>query len=138
MKHQFHFLSAFFFAILLNTSSFPQITESNELFYEHEKQNWMEKILAEENSQADTNINAIFYHIDLDVSIASEFIKGNTRGLYKSVTNNVQNITLQLSSTFNIDSITGNVSSYNFQDDLIDLTLDRSYQQDELIDIKLY
>jgi len=137
MKLRYIFLLTLSFS-LGNSTSFSQITGPNELFFYHEKQNWLEKILAEENSLADTNIDAIFYHIDLDVTITNAFIKGNTRGLYKSVINNLQSLTLQLSSSFDIDSITGNVSTYNFQDDLIEITLDRLYQQSELIDIKIY
>jgi len=129
------------FGLLLFVTSnvgLAQVIESPDIFYELEKENWLEKIYAEQNTYTDTSFNAKFYHIDLEVSIASEFIKGNVTGLFESRINNLQSITLQLSSSFTIDSVTGNVSSYSFQNDLIELTLDNTYQQYEIVEIKIF
>ena len=123
---------------IISTTSLTQVIDSPDKFFELEKQNWLEKIYNEQNSVVDTSIDAKFYHINLEVSIATEFIKGNARGIFESRINNLESIKLQLSSSYAIDSITGNVSGYNFQNDLININLDNQYQQNDIVEVNIF
>lgn len=85
-----------------------------------------------------TNYDITFYYLNVDISIDSAYIEGDVLCRFKSVENNLQEIKLNLFNAFTIDSITGNISNYNFANDTIYINLDTSYPSGTEAEVRIY
>jgi len=107
-------------------------------FYEFERQNWTDKIIYESRMSDDTTFDVIHYDINLDIPLGIEFIKGKVTSTFIASITNLSLVKLELSNSFVIDSITGNLTQYNFVNDTISITLDRNYNPGEQASVTIY
>ncbi len=81
------FLKLLFFLLIFTQSIFTQdaenLTPSD--FYSLERQNWVDKISYEMNSEPDSTYDVKFYDINLNIPIDTQFIDGTVS--YKLISN---------------------------------------------------
>jgi len=126
--------------IFLASSILPQDLENvtPDDFYEFERQNWIDKITYEADNSSDSTFDVTHYEINLDIPLGSSFVKGKVTCNFTAGITNLSSVSLQLSSSFAIDSVGGNVLQYNFANDIINLTLDKTYNTGEEVSITIY
>jgi len=88
-----------------------------------------EKLLQQEN------FDAVYYGLDLKIDVQYYHIYGKTTIKAKSKINGLNSVVLDLYDNMNITSVTGDVSSFTHSDNIITVTLDKTYNFDELIEI---
>jgi aminopeptidase N len=107
-------------------------------FYEFERQNWIDKIIYETDNSSDSTFDVNHYEINLDIPLGSSFITSNVTCNFTVSIANLSSVSLQLSSAFAIDSVGGNVLQYNFANDTINITLDKSYNTGDEVSVTIY
>jgi aminopeptidase N len=126
--------------LFLTSSILPQdlenITPAD--FYEFERQNWTDKIIFEANNSNDSTFDVTHYEINLDIPLGSSPITGKVTCNFIAGITNLSSVSLQLSSSFTIDSVAGNVLQYCFANDTINITLDRNYNAGEQVSVTIY
>jgi Peptidase family M1 domain len=105
-----------------------QQSEVMQSFRQTEQENWQEYIHAVKSLPAESNFDVRFYHLSIDLNIASPYLQGNMLCRFSTTENNTTSIKLSLRREFTIDSITGNTSSFVFAGDSIVISLDRVFQ----------
>ena len=86
----------------------------------------------------DTNFNAIFYNIDLEVALDSSYIQGTVSYILVSEINGLNSIKLDLDSAFSIDSISSPSSSYSFSNNVIEINFANNYNIWDTISFTIY
>ncbi len=86
----------------------------------------------------DTNFNAIFYNIDLEVALDSSYIQGSVSYILVSEINGLNSIKLDLDSVFSIDSISSPSSSYSFSNNVIKINFTNNYNIWDTISFTIY
>jgi len=126
--------------LFIASSILPQDLENMtpDDFYEFERQNWVDKIIFESDNSSDSTFDVNHYEINLDIPLSSSFITGNVKCNFTASIANLSSVSLQLSSSFTIDSVSGNVLQYIFANDIINITLDKTYNTGEEISITIY
>lgn len=76
----------------------------------------------------DGNYDVHFYHIDVEIAVDSIYISGAVKFLISSNIDNLNSLMVDLDQTFDIESISSPVSNYSFEDNVIQLQLENSYQ----------
>jgi aminopeptidase N len=131
-----------FFSIVLvlsySAAAFAGNSAAKEMLYQAEFQNWLEYIERYQDFTPDTSTDAKFYYIDVDIALDSPFIQGNVLCEFDILEPNLQQIALNLRQSLTIDSITGDVSGYTFDNDTIYVDLDRPYNPGESIRTTVY
>ncbi len=94
---------------------------------------------AAELLQTDENIDITSYHIDIDVDIENESIDGSVYIELLSVVDQLSEIKLNLHHALDIHGIWEDTEelSYNFENDIITITLSDSYDIGETVNIKI-
>ena len=103
-----------------------------------EEQTWLAHIQNAEMVTNDTTIDVRFYHLNIDVAVHKKYIRGDVLIRFDANVQNLNAIKLDLNRAFQIDSLTGNISSYTFKDDVLAVTLDDSYQKGEAVSLRVY
>ena len=106
-------------------------------FYSLERQNWMDRITYQLNYEPDTTFDVTFYGINLDIPLDSHQINGMVTCNLVSNTDGLTSISLQLSNSFEITYMSGNVIQVNLENDTLSLTLDRPYNRGEPVSITM-
>ena len=132
------FCIQFSFLLSYQLTAQKSVSAEQDYFYNLEKANWLQKIEFETKTVSDTSIDMKFYHIKLDVSINSPFIKGSVLCLFESKSNQLSEISIDLVQSLGIDSITGNAIGYNHFSDTLNIQLDRFYNYGEEISVLIY
>lgn len=115
-----------------------QNTDIFQHFRQSEEQNWIDMF---QNANAVTNDSTIdirFYHINIDVAVHKKYIRGNVLVKFDSRIDNLTSITLDLQRSFQIDSITGAASSYQFQNDVLTISLAQSYNTGDSASTRIF
>ncbi|MBI9035049.1 MAG: T9SS type A sorting domain-containing protein [Bacteroidales bacterium] len=86
----------------------------------------------------DTTIDIKFYHLDVEISIDSAYIRGNVHGVFNPKVSNLSNFTLDLDSALRIDSITGDISSFYTLGNKIHISLDDQYSPADQVNYTIY
>jgi aminopeptidase N len=107
-------------------------------FYRLEQENWREYYEASKSLPTQSNLDVKFYHLKVDLSIASPYIQGSVLCRFMIMENNTNSIKLNLRREFTIDSIRGNVGSFSFSIDTITLTLDHPFASGESGSVQVY
>jgi Peptidase family M1 domain/Peptidase M1 N-terminal domain/Secretion system C-terminal sorting domain len=91
------------------------------------------------NYPGDDRIDIIFYKLDLNISYEQTNLSGTVTIKAKSLLDNLSAVFFDLQDYYSIDSITlsGNPLSFNFQNDIIEITLDKSYAVGEEFSIDI-
>jgi aminopeptidase N len=116
---------------LLVWMTFPFISSGQQSqvmqeFYRLERESWREYYEASKNLPLASNFDVKFYHLKVDLAIASPYIQGNVLCRF-AATENTASIKLNLRREYTIDSIRGNVSSFSFSIDTITVSLDHPF-----------
>jgi len=123
---------------MLAVASVANEDEWLENFRQLESQRWRKYYEQAKQTEAITSFDVAFYHLNVDISIHTPFIKGDVLCRFNSVEDNLHDIKLNLLNTFKIDSIHGNVSSYTFENDTIYITLDKGYESGTAGEVRIY
>ena len=86
----------------------------------------------------DTTFDVKFYHIDVDIAIDSIYIQGNVNYLMVSQINDLNHIELDLDDAYIIDSISFPAESYSFNNNVIIINFNTSYDIDESFTFAIY
>ena len=148
-----YFANTLMSLFILSTWLFAQVDVKNRLseetlqaqdaevrykFYQFEYYNQIKNSTKTTHTNSITNFDVTFYHLNVDISIDSAYIEGDVLCRFKAVENNLKEIKLNLFNAFMIDSITGNISNYNFANDTIYINLDTSYPPGAETEVKIY
>lgn len=76
----------------------------------------------------DINYDVLFYHIDVEIAVDSIYISGAVKFLISSNIDNLNSLMVDLDQIFDIESISSPVSSYTFEDNVLQLQLENTYQ----------
>lgn len=76
----------------------------------------------------DPNYDVHFYHIDVEIAVDSIYISGAVKFLISSNIDNLNSLMVDLDQTFDIESISSPVSDYSFENNVIQIELENSYQ----------
>ncbi len=88
----------------------------------------------------DSNIDAKYYKLDIEVNPSAENIFGCTTIIFSSKTNNLSTINIDLSSVLTVDSITNNKSrlQYSHSSNVISIVLSKTLMLNENYEIMIY
>jgi aminopeptidase N len=91
------------------------------------------------NYPGDSRIDVTFYKLNLKIIYSPKYLSGIVTVKAKSLEDGLENAFLDLRDYFEIESVTLNGSplSFNFQNDIIDITLDRAYNTGEEFEIDI-
>jgi aminopeptidase N len=132
-------LKLFIFLILIiNINLHAQKSQELLDFYQAEQKTWQEYINHSKFYQSSSNTDISFYHIDVEISVHTPYIAGNVFIKLDITENNTQIIKFNLFRGFTIDSITGNLNSYIFNNDSIIVTLDQIYQSGNTVELNIH
>ncbi|MCB9248825.1 MAG: T9SS type A sorting domain-containing protein [Ignavibacteriales bacterium] len=130
------YLSIFF--ALFSTCLFaqPRINECSTSKIKHFQK--LEKA-AEINYPGDNNIDVKFYKLNLNISYDDQTIGGIVKIDAASKINNLTTVFFDLQNHFNISSakLNGNDLSYTFSNNIITITLDKPYNENEIFSIDI-
>ena len=95
--------------------------------------------VAEINYPGDSRIDVSFYKLDLNISYIPRFLSGIVTIKAKSLEDNLTNAFFDLKDYFEVETIkvNGNPLTYSFQNDIIDVTLDKEYDIGEEFEIEI-
>lgn len=79
-----------------------------------------------------------YYQLNLSISPAEEIIFGSVIMRAKSTIDGLKKIVLDLYNNMTIANITGNLQKFSHENDLINLTLDRSYGIEDAFEIEIF
>lgn len=86
----------------------------------------------------DTTFDVKFYHIDVDIAIDSVYIQGSVNYLMVSQIDGLEQIRLDLDDAYIIDSISFPAESYSFNNNVIIIDFNTSYDIDESFTFSIY
>ncbi len=107
-------------------------------FRQLEQENWREYIQAVKSLPVQSNFDVKFYHLQIDLSIASPYLQGNVICRFTATENNTTSIKLSLRREFTIDSIRGDATSFSFAGDSITVSLDHVFQSGESGSVQVF
>ncbi len=113
-------------------------SEATEMLYRAEIRSWLEYMERFRDFTPDTSTDARFYHLDVDIAIDSPFIQGNVLCEFEIKEPGLDRIALNLHHSLTIDSITGDVGGYAFDNDTVYVQLDQPYDPGESILATVY
>lgn len=106
--------------------------------YQIEQNSWIEKIQKSSISNSQNNFDALFYHIKLDVKIASPYIQGSVLCRVKPTVNDLSQIKLNLHNSFSIERIKGNISSFILENDTLYINFSSPIKLNEIIEFEVF
>lgn len=109
-----------------------------EEFRKSEEQSWRELIAASQNFSERDYFDVLFYNINVDIKIHTRYITGNVLCRFKSLKENLQFIVLDLHNALKVDSIKGNVNSFEVIGDSIKIFLDNSLNYGDVTEIEVF
>ena len=86
----------------------------------------------------DPNIDAKFYHLDIEIDLDQAYISGKTAFIFTSTVDDLKDIHLDLDSNFSIDSVSIEVDSFLFENSDLHLFLNQNYSKNEKITFEIY
>jgi len=126
-----------FITITATFTAFSQINRinphSHDLPNQWEEANRMSRLLTN-----DTTYDVNFYHIDVEIHLDSSYIQGKVTYSFTSLIDGLSSLQLDLDSAFTIDSLSPSVSSYNFANNILSVSLINSFDIGETISISVY
>ncbi|MBN1348017.1 hypothetical protein JXJ21_01275 [candidate division KSB1 bacterium] len=107
-------------------------------FHNLENQRWMKCLQTMKQGAEQAYFDVTFYHINIDISIHSPYVKGDVLCRVNAAADSVREIKLNLHNALTTDSIAGNVSEYVFENDTIYIKLDKSYPSGAQAEVRAY
>ena len=83
------------------------------------------------------NYDAVYYRLDLDIDIENKKIYGITTIKGRSKIEGLTSIVLDFYDNMTVNSVTANVNSHVHSDNVINVTLDKSYSYNEIFEITI-
>lgn len=120
MKKLF-FLTLFIF--MLSIISFAQHHRNNPHAFERP----IKDIKTEWYPSNDLNYDVHFYHIDVEIAVDSMYIIGQVKFLISSNIEGLNSLLVDLAQNLEVTSISAPVSSYTFEENILQLELENSY-----------
>lgn len=142
MKQQAFFpLLLIFLISLLNAqeSHQPGFPPQPDL-HEHKDHLWQRYLNAVQNEDIDIsqkNFDALYYRLELKVEYEPEKLTGTVTGRFASTHEQLANLILNMDDRLEISKVSGNVSEYHHQNQLLEISLDKSYQKGEHFEISV-
>ena len=124
--------------LILAASSSAQKSQELLDFYKMEQDNWLEYIQRFPDTDEPEDFDVTFYYIDVDVSIDTEYIRGNVLCRFEATTDLLEQIELNLHNSLSVDSMVGNVSGFTAQNDSLFIILDTPLNPGESSEITIY
>ena len=144
MKHSRLFRLFKYFVLLLvlfcfrNTLASELHTDAFQQFRAAEEQSWRDYMSTYRDTRQDTSIDIRFYHVSIDVAVHKKYIKGAVEIRFDILQDNLEQIRLDLHRAFQIDSLRGSVSTFNFENDELRVTLNRAYSRGESASLHIF
>ncbi|NPD46923.1 MULTISPECIES: M1 family aminopeptidase [unclassified Lentimicrobium] len=85
----------------------------------------------------DPNYDVLFYHIDVEIAVDSIYISGEVKFLISSNIDNLNSLMVDLDQTFDVESISFPVSNYTFEDNVLYLQLENTYQTGDTLSFRI-
>ena len=92
--------------------------------YQNEYQTFKEFLNYSQKVKGDTNINVLFYYIDIEIGVYAPWVEGDVSILFEPVVANLNTVSINLNSSLNVDAISAPAESFYQDNDLIVITLD--------------
>ncbi|MCW8850561.1 MAG: M1 family metallopeptidase, partial [Melioribacteraceae bacterium] len=132
------FLFSIGLILLLSNEIYSQNIHPTNQFHEFEQEQWKDYISASNLIYSDPNIDIFFYHLNLEISISSPFIKGYVKSIFQIQNDKVNTIKLNLHNSFKIDSITGISNSFTFEENLITIESSQEFNGGDTVELFIY
>ncbi len=89
---------------------------------------------------SEPNIDVKYYKLDLKISTPNKYLRGKVTMIAKCTTSNLTIVNLDFTNTLSVDSVKmGNtLVTFTQQSDILSISLDRSYNDGELINVDIY
>jgi aminopeptidase N len=124
--------------LVFTSALFSQQRINMQSFYEQEWNSLLDFVQEGNNRSVDTAYDVLFYHLDINIAIDSQYVSGNVLMKSRAMQDGLQEIKLDLNRSLNVDSIGLNVSGFVFADDRITVQLDRVYNEAEEFEIRVF
>jgi aminopeptidase N len=106
--------------------------------YDNELKNFKEFIIKNASAKGDTSIDIKFYHLDIEIGIASPYIQGNVTCVIEPNVNELNTFRLDLNSSLTVDSISQPCESFEHNGNQIYIYLSQNFNQGELLQITVW
>ncbi|MCB0805280.1 MAG: T9SS type A sorting domain-containing protein [Bacteroidales bacterium] len=103
--------------------------------YQNEYQTFKEFLNYSQKVKGDTNINVLFYYIDIEIGVYAPWVEGDVSILFEPVVANLNTVSINLNSSLNVDAISAPAESFYQDNDLIVITLDGDYNPGDQLEI---
>jgi aminopeptidase N len=124
--------------ILCSAIASGQQSQVMQDFYRLEQENWRAYIEASRAVSTQGNFDVTFYHLSVDLGIASPYLTGTVLCRFRSVEDSTRTIKLNLRREFTIDSIRGDAAGFTFSLDTITVSLDHTFQTGDTGSVCVY
>ncbi|NOX47856.1 MAG: T9SS type A sorting domain-containing protein [Chlorobi bacterium] len=126
-----------FFALVF-LSGFSQKSAELQQHYDLEFKTFKEFVIKNATFKGDTNIDVKFYHLDIEIGVASPYIEGSVVIRFTPVAEGLNSLHLNLNSALTVDSISAPSESFYQDNDEIVIQLETNYSPGDLIDLQVY
>ena len=136
MKNSFLFTLIFF--SLIRIPAAQEIKDAHEFLHHHKKNLWQNFQDLDQNtiqSGLQRDVDALYYKLQLEIQFYPGLLKGRVTGRYKSKTDNLSVIELDLDDHMQIDSVSGPVSSYSHSGQVLYINLSTVMPRDQVFEI---
>lgn len=116
-------------------------SQKDEIRMQHYRQEWksLKQFMSEYADRSiDTTYDVLFYHLDLSVEVENPYIDGNVLVKAKATQDGVDQVKLDLNRSLDISTIALNSSGYSFENDRITVYLDKTYNEGEAFELRIY
>lgn len=115
--------------VILHSTLFAQLERHNP--HEHDHQSIASK--TEWYPSEDSSYDVHFYHIDIEIAVDSVWLSGKVKFLISSKIEGLNSILVDLDQTFQIENISAPVSDYTFEENILHLNFEDSYNTDDTL-----
>ena len=128
----------FFFLTLLFSQDVPQPVNHTLAAMKQARISQIQKLGKAQTGTDYGQYDVHFYDLDLSFAILEEEISGSVLMKAHSLDDNLENIALDMDSRLNVDSLSGDVSAYSHTDDVLRISLDKQFDQNQEFQIKIH
>ena len=137
----FILLLSFIMALICSAQDFPE--DPHQALIKHKQAYFgrAEELLKPAGPHETENqglIDARYYKLDIKINYHPNGIEANVEALFKSLTDGLTTVQLNMENSLNVNSVAGAAVSFIHSSNLLTLILDRTYSLNEDVGVKVY
>lgn len=131
-------LKTLLFLLMFPVIAFGQKSDVLQQLYHQELKTFKEAMIRSQQMNPDTNIDVKFYHLELDISLGSPFLQATSTVVLQPKSDNLEEVTLNLHGSMEVDSISGPAASYQHSSPNLTISLDQPFSTGEEISLAIH